>query len=404
MEFGLRVRGIEKLLFKLLKTAGMNLTALVSFAVLVTGCIVASIVLYRNKDLPSRILSFSLFTLNYAVLLIFLFESKYIFYVPFLFRTGPLLYYLMVPSFYVYLVLVLKRRKQLRWTDALHLIPSIIYLVDFTPLFLSPVAYKLQIINSLVNRDQQTVLTFNEGWIMPSRIHFLGPVIIGLAYIFFAARMLFQYYREAARNKTKQAILGWLATAISLYFLLEMASLAIFFFAPAHQWLLTAIAVLGFFFSMSLILFSKPYILYGAYLNDANAAGDIPKKQGNPNLQPEKLRELQERFDHYISEQHYLNPNTNLKEVAGRLNIPSYVLSMFVHQAYQMHFNDVINSHRVKYVSEGLTKEQWDTLTLEAVGEIAGFNNRITFLNAFKKFTGVTPSQYVKSIQDKKTK
>src|SRR5580765_4082228 len=178
----------------------MNLTALVSFAVLVTGCIVASIILYRNKDLPSRMLSFSLLTLNYAVLLIFLFESKYIFYVPFLFRTGPLFYYLMVPSFYLYLVLVLKKRKQLRWTDGLHLLPSIIYLVDFMPLFLSPVPYKMQIINSLVNHDQKTVLLFNEGWIMPPRVHFLGPVVIGLVYIFFSARMLFLYYREAARN------------------------------------------------------------------------------------------------------------------------------------------------------------------------------------------------------------
>ena len=382
----------------------MNLTAFLSFAVLVTGCIVASIILYRNKDLPSRMLSFSLFTLNYAVLLIFLFESEYILYTPFFFRTGPLLYYLMVPSFYVYLVLVLKKRKQLRWTDALHLLPSIIYLVDFMPLFLSPVAYKLQIINSLLNHDQKTVLTFDEGWLMPSRIHFLGPVIIGLVYIFFAARMLFKYYREAARNKTKQAILGWLASAISLYFLLEVASLLIFFFAPAHQWLLTTMAVLVFFFTMSLILFSKPYILYGAYLNDAKPVIDITKKSGNPNLQPEKIRELQSRFDHYISEQHYLSSNTNLKEVAGRLNIPSYVLSMFIHQAYQMHFNDVINSHRIKYISEGLTNEQWGTLTLEAVGEMAGFNNRITFLNAFKKFTGVTPSQYLKAVQDKKSK
>jgi AraC-like DNA-binding protein len=382
----------------------MNLTALVAFAVLVTGCIVASIVLYRNKDLPSRMLAFSLFTLNYAVLLIFLFESKYIFYVSFFFRTGPLFYYLMVPSFYVYLVLVLKKRKQLRWTDGLHLLPSTIYLIDFMPLFLSPVTYKLQVINSLVNHDQQTVLTFDEGWMMPSRIHFLGPVIIGLVYILFATRMLFQYYREAVKNKQKKAILGWLATAVSLYFLLEIGSLVIFFFAPAHQWLLTTIAVLGFFFSMSLILFSKPYILYGAYLNDADQAKEIPKKQGPPNLQPEKIHELKRRFDQYLSEQHYLNSNTNLKEVAGRLNIPSYVLSLFIYQAYQMHFNDVINSHRVKYISEGLTNEQWDTLTLEAVGEMAGFNNRITFLNAFKKFTGVTPSQYVKNIQDNKTK
>jgi len=382
----------------------MNLTALVSFAVLVTGCIVASIVLYRNKDLPSRMLSFSLFTLNYAVLLIFLFESEYIFYTPFLFRTGPLFYYLMVPSFYLYLVFVLKKRKQLRWTDSLHLLPSFIYLVDFMPLFLAPVAYKLHIINSLVNHDQKTVLTFNEGWMIPPRVHFLGPVILGLVYIFFAARMLFQYYQEATKNKQKQAILVWLATAVSLYFLLEIASLTIFFFAPAHQWLLTTIAVLGFFFSMSLILFSKPYILYGAYLNDTDPAAETPKKQSQPNLQPEKIRELQRRFDNYINEQHYLNPNTNLKEVASKLNIPSYVLSMFIHQAYQMHFNDVINSHRVKYISDGLTNEQWNTLTLEAVAEIAGFNNRITFLNAFKKFTGFTPSQYVKNIQDNKTK
>jgi len=379
----------------------MNLTALVSFAVLVTGCIVASIVLYRNKDLPSRMLSFSLFTLNYAVLLIFLFESKYIFYVPFFFRTGPLFYYLMVPSFYVYLVLVLKKRKQLRWTDGFHLVPSIIYLIDFIPMFLSPISYKLQVINSLVNHDQQTVLTFSEGWMMPSRVHFLGPVIIGLVYIFFATRMLFHFYSETTKNKQKLAILIWLATAVSLYFLLEVASLIIFFFAPAHQWLLTTIAVLGFFFSMSLILFSKPYILYGAYLSDAI---EVPRKQSQPNLRPEKIRELQLHFDNYINEQHYLNPNTNLKEVAGRLDVPSYVLSIFIHQVYQMHFNDVINSHRVKYVSDGLTNERWDTLTLEAVAEIAGFNNRITFLNAFKKFTGVTPSQYLKNIQDKKTK
>src|SRR4029078_3962338 len=126
----------------------MNLNALLAFAVLVTGCIVTSIVFHKRKDLSSRLFAFSLFSLNYTVLLIFLFESKYILYVPFFFRTAPLFYYLIVPSFYMYLIFALKKRDHLRWTDSLHLFPAIIYLIDYIPLFLSTPAYKLQLINT----------------------------------------------------------------------------------------------------------------------------------------------------------------------------------------------------------------------------------------------------------------
>src|SRR6476620_11077870 len=115
----------------------MNLNALLSFAVFVTGCIVTSIVFYKHKDLSSRLFAFSLFCLNYTVLLIFLFESRYILYMPFFFRTAPLLYYLIVPSFYIYFLFFLKRRYHLRWTDCLHLLPAIIYFIDYVPLFLS---------------------------------------------------------------------------------------------------------------------------------------------------------------------------------------------------------------------------------------------------------------------------
>ena len=68
-----------------------------------------------------------------------------------------------------------------------------------------------------------------------------------------------------------------------------------------------------------------------------------------------------------------------------------------------MHFNDVINLHRIKYIEEGLTNKEWETLTLEAIAGKAGFNNRITFLSAFKKFTGITPTQYIKKLRSAKT-
>src|SRR5678816_2999195 len=140
----------------------MSFSALFSFAVLITGCIVISIVLNRRKDLPSRLLAFSLFSLNFTVFLIFLFESQYLLYMPLFFRTGSFFYYLVMPSFYLYAAFVLRSRKFLRWTDALHAVPALIYFIDFAPLFVSSNQYKLAIIQSLLNHDQKTVLHYSD--------------------------------------------------------------------------------------------------------------------------------------------------------------------------------------------------------------------------------------------------
>jgi AraC-like DNA-binding protein len=377
----------------------MNLNALLSFAVLITGCIVISIVFYKHKDMSSRLFAISLFSLNYAVLLIFLFESGYILYVPFFFRTAPLLYYLVVPSFYMYLVFVLKKRNRLHWTDALHLLPSIIYFIDYIPLFLSPPEYKLQLINTLIGHDEKALLKFGEGWIMPATIHFLAPVIIGLVYLFFAAKILLHYYRYSIEHNKKLGILRWLTTVTSLYILLEVASLVIFLFAPSNQWLLTTICIMVIFFTISLILFSEPYILYGRYFNATYSGNESSKKPKQLNLPEEKISELQQLFETYITKQYYLLQHTNLKQVASQLDTQPYVLSTFINHVYRMHFNDVINLHRIKYIEDGLTSKKWESLTLEAIAGKAGFNNRITFLTAFKKFTGTTPTQYMKKLR-----
>ena len=99
----------------------------------------------------------------------------------------------------------------------------------------------------------------------------------------------------------------------------------------------------------------------------------------------------------------YLNSDVDRKEVARYLKVEPHIFSAFISQAYEANFNDVINRYRIKYVEEGLKNERWNELTLEAIAEKAGFNNRVTFLTAFKKFTGTTPTQYIKNIQLQKT-
>ncbi len=376
----------------------MSFSALFSFAVLITGCIVISIVLNKHKDLPSRLLAFSLFSLNFTVFLIFLFESKYLLYVPFFFRTGSFFYYLVMPSFYLYVVFVLKSRKYLRWTDGVHVLPALIYFIDFTPLFFSSNNHKLAIIRSLLGHDQRTVLHFNEGWFVPQGIHFLAPIVLGFAYILFVVRMLLKSYRSG-EQKNKTVLLRWLITATSLYFLLEASSLLVFLFSPSYQWLISSICVMTFFFIMSLVLFSNPDLLYGHYLNTAFLKEQGVKKIKQLSLPKERVIELKELFEKYADKEFYLNRDLDRKEIANYLNIQPHIFSAFISQAYEANFNDVINRYRIKYIEEGLKNEKWSELTLEAIAEKAGFNNRVTFLTAFKKFTGSTPTQYIKNIQ-----
>jgi AraC-like DNA-binding protein len=63
-------------------------------------------------------------------------------------------------------------------------------------------------------------------------------------------------------------------------------------------------------------------------------------------------------------------------------------------------FYDVINSYRVEEAKRLLLDEKNRNYTILSVGFEAGFNSKTTFNTVFKKFTGVTPTEY----RDNKTR
>jgi len=212
--------------------------------------------------------------------------------------------------------------------------------------------------------------------------------------------MLLKYYRSGTQKKV---LFRWLITITSLYFLLEASSLVVYVVAPAHLWLLSSICVMTFFFIISLVLFSNPGLLYGHYPHVEILKKEGAKKIKQLTLPNERVIELKVLFEKYADKKFYLNRDVDRKQVARYLNVQPHIFSAFISQAYEANFNDVINRHRIKYIEEGLKNEKWNELTLETIAEKAGFNNRVTFLTAFKKFTGTTPTQYIKNIQVQKT-
>lgn len=60
-------------------------------------------------------------------------------------------------------------------------------------------------------------------------------------------------------------------------------------------------------------------------------------------------------------------------------------------------FQEHINRYRIELAKKLLTDRENQKYTIEAIGQQAGFNNKVSFGQYFKKLTGSTPSQYRKN-------
>ena len=61
-------------------------------------------------------------------------------------------------------------------------------------------------------------------------------------------------------------------------------------------------------------------------------------------------------------------------------------------------FNELVNKNRINYFKEMLKTRQHESFTIEALSEMSGFNNRQSMYNAFNKYEGCSPSEYINSL------
>ena len=90
----------------------------------------------------------------------------------------------------------------------------------------------------------------------------------------------------------------------------------------------------------------------------------------------------------------YQEPELSLQNLADKLLYPSYQVSQAINEGMEKNFYDLINGYRVEEAKRLLLDEKSRNYTILSVGFEAGFNSKTTFNTVFKKFTGLTPSEY----------
>jgi AraC-like DNA-binding protein len=81
----------------------------------------------------------------------------------------------------------------------------------------------------------------------------------------------------------------------------------------------------------------------------------------------------------------------DLRMLAEKVKVTPHQLSQYLNEVMKLSFYDFINQHRVEAAKIALCNSRQAILDIAL---IVGFNNKATFNKSFKKYTGMTPSQY----------
>jgi AraC-like DNA-binding protein len=213
-----------------------------------------------------------------------------------------------------------------------------------------------------------------------------------IAYLFVIYKKIFPQsigLKAFIENKNKPMV-SWISPFLYGFFILIILKISIFViwnmlhlhrFCIVFTSLFLIISFIIINFLMLVSLLKKEYILSQTKYQNSTIK-DIDK-----DLYFEKLEEL------LLKQKQYRNPLLNIDLLAKQIMISSSRLSQIINQKSGKNFNDLVNFYKIEDAKKLIESASNDKNILQIAYEV-GYNSKSTFNTAFKKTTGLTPSQY----------
>jgi len=94
----------------------------------------------------------------------------------------------------------------------------------------------------------------------------------------------------------------------------------------------------------------------------------------------------------------YRNEALNLTELADHMGISNKKLSELLNQHLNTNFYTLINDYRVEEVKKRLATNETEQFTILSIAYDCGFQSKTSFNRIFKQKTGISPSEYLKTL------
>lgn len=384
---------------------GLNVFNLMSIGVVFYGLLVSLLLLTAQSPhrLSNRMLAGMIAIGVWYIITSLLILTHTFTGVAWLFRLGLPFYYAIPPLLFLYVKSRVEKNFQLRRIQLWHFLPVLLAAIDLLPFYLSDEATKQAVVNQM-SKDLANLLTIRTG-ILPDIWHIMLRPLHGIAYVVVTGLYLRNALHDKKLRKEVDAhkrLKTWLQLLTVFFGLIYFGLLVmniIWMTFPYGSDKLLNFTIIPFFLClipfllMHVYLFFNTHIIFGRLPLRIRSVPDAEKEPEPDGKESLRLQDIEKRV---LESELFKNPKITAPEVAAFLGMAPHTFSAVLN-AGGTKFTDMVNYHRVKYVIAQLDKGSNENMSIEGIATEAGFASRSTFYTAFKKITGLTPSEYLKN-------
>lgn len=361
------------------------------------GLFIAAILFFlpQGNRLANRILAFFLlfFCLNIGG--IALYELRLILHFPHLALLYSSLALLFSPFFYFYVLAMTRPAFRLRLVHLLHGLPFFLFVGIHIPFFLQSAEAKRKWLEEsyIATPPLQIVLLF-------------ATAIQGLLYLVLCYRRLNHHEHSVKEvySDAERVSLRWLRMFLLGLVCVFGTCLLFSFFNARLADLFSNLVFSIFTYVMAVYALRQPAIFSSRMTPDELLLAEKEEMETEHastgkyerSAMPEELvtpafTRLQEIME---KEKIFRNPELKLTDLADRMALSPHHLSQLLNIHVRENFYDLINRYRVEDFKRALSDPENQHFSLLGLAFDAGFNSKAAFNNAFKKHTGMTPSEW----------
>ena len=381
------------------------------------------LLLFLNKTNRANIYLFLFFLINsiYGIAHYVVIYSKSPFWVTIMFIHFVPIFVLSGPMLFFYFRTTLQRgRARLKGYDLLHFVPALLFFINIFTHLISPFEYKMELAQKVID-DPMNVFLLNFPYI-PVQISFLFRPFHGVFYIVLCGAYYFIHLRKNQEQLCPEFKIKWnenwhfmflLISFVMYLFFLVLSFVVVIYGEGAkkinNDTYISEIMLLFFLVSnLSIMLFPKELYglpIFGKHLEKLGNQQTLVENDLQLNIKtnvfflvPKRLKEISVIIKGYLVENPCIRSGFNLNQMSIDIHIPKHQLTYYFNDHLKITFNEWKNEIRINHAVELFKQGNAVHNTLESVATSVGFLSRSKFTNAFKKYKGMTPSVYIKSL------